>query len=430
MRTRSLILLILPGLLIAGLLYFLLRPKHPSLLPYLPSNAAFAANIQPADWLQLMTKKATQAKERFGLSDKMLKRISGSPEACGLATNQPLLMFGNYTSMGAGYALFLPLENQELFNEFIEATRLAGSSIETSGDIRFTELQTGCYISWNKDAALLSYQLSAGETYLMNIWQGKTSKPVTAWWDESNPSSSFMLKPALAMEMWTADKPNTAIMAVGTLLPRNLMLTGTISASPNRLTMNAVVKEGQAELKKLFNDKPAGLACSDDAPKSQNLQLYLQLSLKPEGLRSLSAIGGNEENPLLSLLNGNAKLSKADGENDWELLLGTNLNPQETVTFLAKQGLPQVNGKYPLFGLGLEMQVEQCLRIRPENTIGVSSMPTQQSPLFLFATVKAFPAINQLINPDQFPNTTLQIEGSSASFKLELSWDTKNKTVN
>jgi hypothetical protein len=76
------------------------------------------------------------------------------------------------------------------------------------------------------------------------------------------------------------------------------------------------------------------------------------------------------------------------------------------------------------------MQVEQCLRIRPENTSGVSSMPNSKSPLFLFATAKAFPAINQLINPDQFPNTTLQIEGSSASFKLVFSWDTKNKTVN
>lgn len=363
--------------IIAGLLLFWwLKPKTSvPLANYVPENAAFVLKFQ-ADKL---SEAELDSLSRFGFPPTMLRRLFGNPQQPGTLISRQMLLFGELTPGGPALGLLFAPQDLSEFQKIVAETRYTGSSLNQKGSTQFIEINTGLYLSWNDNIALLSYHLTAGDTYPISLLE--TQKNVSAApSDITSDSISCMLKPVSILQMLNYENPSPVLTAIAGMLPEKTTLCGRLKSGKGGISINMNVTQGTTELEALLKPVAGGEICSDELPGQTNGTL-MYLALQKPMLGNIAALTGQTGNPLLEKLNGNACLWLKDKINNtddqpWLLWLGATFSEEEKI--LLKK-MPAKANYAAMEGLAVET-AGNCLLLKP--TRQAPQTPGYRKPLF------------------------------------------------
>lgn len=340
------------------------RKQSVALLDYVPKNAAFVIQSKA----QSLTDAEIQTLSNYGIPPKMLRQLVGHAKLPGPLFNQPLVFFGELTPAGPAVGILFAPENLAVFQERVESTRYTGTSINKKDDVQFMELNTGLYLSWNENIALLSYQLTSGEAYplaILNKTLQATDLPIKLKTD----ADQCMLKPVSILQMLNHEKPSPLLTAISGILPQKTMLMGKIKTQKGKLEVNMSVVDGAKELEALLKTAAGTEDCATETTGEQD-GTFIYLALQKPMIASIAALAGQTGNPLLGKLNGNAGLWLPAGEpgkdQPWMLWLGATFSEQEKA--ILKQ-LPTGMSYSPMAGINLQM-AGNCLLLKPTGEVG------------------------------------------------------------
>lgn len=341
--------------------YLLLQRKvFVELSKYVPDNAAFACKFQS----KKLSETEIQTLAQYGFPPKMLKQLMGNELHPGPLFNQPMLFFGEQTPAGPALGLLFAPKDLSEFNSILQETRYTGTTINESNGIRFLEFSTGLYLAWTDELALLSFQLSAGDTYPMALFNNK-NKASGSFEKLKSDSVQCMLKPAAVLQMLNYEKPSSVLTALAGFIPQKTTLFGKLNKQTDRLLMDLDVTDGATELNALLKPAPGGEICADES-KTEKYGSLIYLALQKQALGSIAALTGQSGNPLLSKLNGNACLWLPENNNNteqpWLLWLGAEFTQNEKI--LLQQSSSGV-GVSSLPGLNITLS-GNCLLLSPK----------------------------------------------------------------
>lgn len=348
---------------------YLLQLRKPSaaLLDYVPKNAAFVIQSKA----QSLTDAEIQTLSEYGIPPKMLRQLVGHAKLPGPLFNQPLVFFGELTPAGPAVGILFAPENLAVFQERVETTRYTGTSINQQGDIRFLELSTGLYLSWNDGIALLSYRLTSGEAYPLGILNAQFEES-TLTEKLKTDADQCMLKPVSILQMLNHEKPSPVLTAISGIIPQKTMLMGKLKTQKGKLEVNMTVADGAKELEALLKTAAGTEDCATETTGERD-GTFIYLALQKPMIANIAALAGQTGNPLLGKLNGNAGLWLPAGEpgkdQPWVLWLGAAFSEQERT--MLKQ-LPTGMSYSPMAGINLQM-AGNCLLLKP---IGEAGLPT------------------------------------------------------
>jgi hypothetical protein len=225
------------------------------------------------------------------------------------------------------------------------------------------ELNTGLYLSWNENIALLSYQLTSGEAYPLAIFN-RTLQAADLPIKLKTDAEKCMLKPVAIMQMLNHEKPLPVLTAISGIIPQQTTLLGKLKIRKGELQLDMEVIDGAKELEALLKKEPGQKDCASETSKEQN-GTFISLALQKPMIANIAALAGQSDNPLLDKLNGNAGLWLPDGETGkeqpWMLWLGAAFTEQEKA--MLKQ-LPMGMSYSPLAGINMELAGD-CLLLKP-----------------------------------------------------------------
>lgn len=347
---------------IAGLfIFWWLKPnKSLQLADYIPENAAFVLKFK-ADKL---TDAEMDTLSRFGFPPNMLRQLFGNPQQPGTIISQKMMLFGELTPGGPALGLLFEPKDLSEFQKIVAETRYTGSTLNKKGEINFIEINTGLYLSWNENIALLSYQLTAGDSYPAGLLE--TQKKVSALPScITSDSFSCMMKPISILQMLNYEKPSSVLTAIAGILPEKTTLCGVLKSDKGRISINTNVTEGATELQALLKPEAGREICADGVTDQSNGTI-IYLALQKPMIGNIAALAGQTGNPLLDKLNGNACLWLKDKTNGtdtqpWLLWLGATFSEAEKI--LLKQ-MPAEANYAAMQGLTVE-SAGNCLLLKP-----------------------------------------------------------------
>jgi hypothetical protein len=404
---------IVTGLALAmGLVtYFWYNRKPPvSPMDYVPRNAAFVIKFKARNLSQIEIEELSE----YNLPPNMLKRLFGNKEKPGPLGNSDMVLFGEQTPAGPAIGILFTPEDQSAFSKIVSETHYTGTPINIKEEIQFIEFNTGFYLSWNNEIAMLSYQLTSGDTYplsILNSDKEKSGLPERIKTD----SVQCTLKPSPMLQMFNYEKPSKVLSAIAGIIPENTTLSGQLKTTAGLLQLDMDVIEGAKELEALLKLAPGKEDCGNESSdKPDGTLIYLALQ-KPM-IAGIAALTGQTGNPLLPKLNGNACLwlpaSDVPTENTpWTLWLGADLTPP---TKAMLQQLPEGMTNSPIPGMQLNM-AGNCLQLNP---LG-------QSPTSSGYQKPGFP----LEFHRRTPENTLKLTGNSRNMQLVLQSQTTEKST-
>ena len=389
--------------ILAGLSGYLFL-NHKASLPltdFVPKNAAFVIKCKARSLSQTEIEELSE----YNLPPNMLKRLFGNKEKPGPLGNSDMVLFGEQTPTGPAVGILFALEDYSAFSNIVSETHFTGSPINSKKEIQFIEFNTGFYLSWNNEIALLSYQLTSGDAYplsILNPDREKSDLPEKLKTD----SVQCMLKPSPMLQMLNYEKPSQVLSAIAGIIPEKTTLCGRIHTEDHMITLPMFVTEGTKELEALIKDMPGKEDCAVEKPaETEGAQIYLALQKQMVG--SISALTGQAGNPLLSKLNGNVCLwipEKKAGSmaQSWMLLLGTDFSENEK---LLLNQLPRELAATSVPGYNIT-PLENCLLLTPsDQTTKVGGFKTPKNPLELYLRSK---------------QKTISLTGNSRNMQLQL----------
>lgn len=376
------------------------RKSSMTLLDYVPQNAAFVIQSKA----ESLTDAEIQTLANYGIPPKMLRQLVGHAKIPGPLFNQPLVLFGELTPAGPAVGILLAPEDISLFQERVESTRYTGTSINKKDDVQFMELNTGLYLSWNENIALLSYQLTSGEAYPLAIFN-RTLQAVDLPIKLKTDAEQCMLKPVSIMQMLNHEKPSPILTAISGIIPQQTTLLGKLKTRKGALQLDMDVIDGAKELEALLKNEPGQENYAAETSEEQN-GTFIYLALQKPMIASIAALAGQTGNPLLGKLNGNAGLwlpaSESGKDQPWMLWLGAAFTEQEKA--MLKQ-LPLGMSYSPLAGINMEM-AGNCLLLKPTGqAIYQTGFQKPKNPLELHL---------------RSPENALNLTGNSHSMQLQI----------
>ena len=348
--------------IIAGLiLYWCIKPKNAvQLTDYVPENAAFVIKFE-ADKL---SHRELDTLSRLGFPPNMLNRLFANPLQSGTLISQKIILYGEPTPNGPAVGLLFELQDASEFQKIVAESRYTRSALNKLGAIQFIEINTGLYLSWNENVALLSYQLTAGDSYPVGLLE--TQKKASALPScITSDSFSCMMKPISILQMLNYEKPSPILTALAGILPEKITLCGHVQSGKGGISLKMNVTEGTTELKALLKPVAGGEICTDDVTGQTNGTL-IYLALQKPMIANIATLTGQTGNPLLGKLNGNAclwlkdKMNGIDGQT-WLLWLGAEFSEGEKI--LLKK-MPAGANYAAMEGLTLE-SAGNCLLLKP-----------------------------------------------------------------
>lgn len=382
--------------------YLILKQKKSSALTgYVPQNAAFIISFNT----NFLSDEETETLSRFGIPPKMLKQLLGNPQKPGPLLHCKMVLFGEQTPAGPALGLLFAPEDVSVFSNIVSETRYTGSPIDEKNDIRFLELNTGLYLAWDDEIALLSYQLTSGDAYTMSIIHPNKEKSEFAE-NVNYDSVQCMIKPVSLMQMLNHEKPSQVLIGIAGIIPEKTTLCGTLHLQNGSLTMPMDVTAGANELEAFLKSSAGGEMCSDE-PRGNAGGSLIQLALQKPLVGSIAELTGQAGNPLLSKLNGNACLwlpekKKDTEEQPWQLWLGSEFSENEKI--MLKQ-LPKGASVTSMSGLQIEPS-GNCLLLSPAG----------QAPQVSVYQQPKYPLEIHLCNPERM----ISLTGNSRKMQLHL----------